>query len=284
MKVANTISEIRDIVKSFKNDLQTIALVPTMGNLHQGHLTLVKEAKKAAQKVVVTIFVNPMQFDRNEDLINYPRTLEDDLKLLEGEGVDAVFTPTPEVMYPQGLHNQSFVEIPELCNCLEGLLRPGHFRGVATVVTKLFNIVQPDFACFGKKDFQQVALIKEMVSDLNFQIEIIEVPIVRHEDGLAFSSRNNRLSKSEREIAPKLYKTMVKLSEKIKQLDNFNDIHNIIEETSGEIDNLGFRTDDITIVDAKTLSADIKNSKSVVILIAAYLGKVRLIDNLVVDL
>lgn len=284
MKVANTISEIRDIVKSFKNDLQTIALVPTMGNLHQGHLTLVKEAKKAAQKVVVTIFVNPMQFDRNEDLINYPRTLEDDLKLLESEGVDAVFTPTPEVMYPQGLHNQSFVEIPELCNCLEGLLRPGHFRGVATVVTKLFNIVQPDFACFGKKDFQQVALIKEMVSDLNFQIEIIEVPIVRHEDGLAFSSRNNRLSKSEREIAPKLYKTMVKLSEKIKQLDNFNDIHNIIEETSGEIDNLGFRTDDITIVDAKTLSADIKNSKSVVILIAAYLGKVRLIDNLVVDL
>jgi pantoate--beta-alanine ligase len=284
MKVANTISEIRDIVKSFKNDLQTIALVPTMGNLHQGHLTLVKEAKKAAQKVVVTIFVNPMQFDRNEDLINYPRTLEDDLKLLEGEGVDAVFTPTPEVMYPQGLHNQSFVEIPELCNCLEGLLRPGHFRGVATVVTKLFNIVQPDFACFGKKDFQQVALIKEMVSDLNFQIEIIEVPIVRHEDGLAFSSRNNRLSKSEREIAPKLYKTMVKLSEKIKQLDNFNDIHNIIEETSGEIDNLGFRTDDITIVDAKTLSADIKNSKSVVILIAAYLGKVRLIDNLVIDL
>lgn len=284
MKVANTISEIRDIVKSFKNDLQTIALVPTMGNLHQGHLTLVKEAKKAAQKVVVTIFVNPMQFDRNEDLINYPRTLEDDLKLLEGEGVDAVFTPTPEVMYPQGLHNQSFVEIPELCNCLEGLLRPGHFRGVATVVTKLFNIVQPDFACFGKKDFQQVALIKEMVSDLNFQIEIIEVPIVRHGDGLAFSSRNNRLSKSEREIAPKLYKTMVKLSEKIKQLDNFNDIHNIIEETSGEIDNLGFRTDDITIVDAKTLSADIKNSKSVVILIAAYLGKVRLIDNLVIDL
>ncbi len=283
MKVANTINDLRQIVIDYKNNLQTIALVPTMGNLHCGHLALVKEAKKAAQKVVVSIFVNPMQFDKTEDLVNYPRTLEDDLKLLEKEGVDAVFTPTPEVMYPQGIGLQSYIEVPDLCNSLEGQLRPGHFRGVATVVSKLFNIVQPNYACFGLKDYQQVALIKEMVRDLNFQIKIIEVPIVRHEDGLAYSSRNNRLNQAERSIAPKLHLAISELAAKIKALPNLNDLEDVIEETINNIDNYGFKTDDLTIVDAITLSPDIKNSSQVVILVAAYLGKVRLIDNLVVD-
>ena len=283
MKLANTINDLRQIVIDYKNNLQTIALVPTMGNLHCGHLALVKEAKKAAQKVVVSIFVNPMQFDKTEDLVNYPRTLEDDLKLLEKEGVDAVFTPTPEVMYPQGIGLQSYIEVPDLCNSLEGQLRPGHFRGVATVVSKLFNIVQPNYACFGLKDYQQVALIKEMVRDLNFQIKIIEVPIVRHEDGLAYSSRNNRLNQAERSIAPKLHLAISELAAKIKALPNLNDLEDVIEETINNIDNYGFKTDDLTIVDAITLSPDIKNSSQVVILVAAYLGKVRLIDNLVVD-
>ena len=283
MKVANTINDLRQIVIDYKNNVQTIALVPTMGNLHCGHLALVKEAKKAAQKVVVSIFVNPMQFDKTEDLVNYPRTLEDDLKLLEKEGVDAVFTPTPEVMYPQGIGLQSYIEVPDLCNSLEGQLRPGHFRGVATVVSKLFNIVQPNYACFGLKDYQQVALIKEMVRDLNFQIKIIEVPIVRHEDGLAYSSRNNRLNQAERSIAPKLHLAISELAAKIKALPNLNDLEDVIEETINNIDNYGFKTDDLTIVDAITLSPDIKNSSQVVILVAAYLGKVRLIDNLVVD-
>ena len=284
MKIAATIKEIRSIVEEFQNNPQNkIALVPTMGNLHQGHLALVKEAKKVAQKVVVSIFVNPMQFDRSEDLINYPRTLENDLKLLEENGVDAVFTPTPEVMYPQGLELQSYVEVPDLCNSLEGQLRPGHFRGVATIVSKLFNIVQPDYACFGLKDFQQVALIKEMVKDLNFQIKIIEVPIVRHEDGLAFSSRNNRLNQAERSIAPRLHFIISELAKKLSEKKSFADVQDDVEATINKLDNNGFKTDDLTLVDATTLSPDIKNSTKIAILVAAYLGKVRLIDNLVVE-
>ncbi len=284
MKIAATIKEIRSIVEEFQNNPQNkIALVPTMGNLHQGHLALVKEAKKVAQKVVVSIFVNPMQFDRSEDLINYPRTLENDLKLLEENGVDAVFTPTPEVMYPQGLELQSYVEVPDLCNSLEGQLRPGHFRGVATIVSKLFNIVQPDYACFGLKDFQQVALIKEMVKDLNFQIKIIEVPIVRHEDGLAFSSRNNRLNQAERSIAPRLHLIISELAKKLSEKKSFADVQDDVEATINKLDNNGFKTDDLTLVDATTLSPDIKNSTKIAILVAAYLGKVRLIDNLVVE-
>ena len=215
MKVAKSVTDIRDIVVDFKKELKTIALVPTMGNLHCGHLALVEAAKKAADRVVVSVFVNPMQFDRAEDLKSYPRTLENDLALLEKAGVDAVFTPTPEIMYPQGLNFQSYIEVPDLCNSLEGALRPGHFRGVATVVSKLFNIVQPDFACFGLKDYQQVALINEMVRDLNFQIKIIEVPIVRHEDGLAYSSRNNLLNQAERSIAPILNKSLKNLAEQL---------------------------------------------------------------------
>lgn len=282
MKTAKEISAIRELVLGFKHANETIALVPTMGNLHIGHLTLVKKAKEVAQRVVVSIFVNPMQFDRAEDLKTYPRTLENDLKLLEEAGVDAVFIPTPDVMYPQGLGLQSYVEVPDLCNSLEGALRPGHFRGVATVVSKLFNIVQPDYACFGLKDYQQVALIKEMVRDLNFQLKIIEVPIVRHEDGLAYSSRNNLLNQAERSIAPNLHREVLKLADKLKTA-TVTDIPNIIEEAINSIDNSGFKTDDLAVVDADTLNPEISNSRRVVILISAYLGKIRLIDNMVVE-
>ncbi len=284
MKVATTINDIRKEIVDFKKSQQTIALVPTMGNLHNGHLALVKEAKKVADKVVVSVFVNPMQFDRAEDLQNYPRTLDKDLKLLESEGVDVVFTPTPDVMYPQEMRLQSYVEVPDLCNSLEGQLRPGHFRGVATVVSKLFNIVQPDYACFGLKDYQQVSLIKEMVNDLNFQIQIIEVPIVRYEDGLAYSSRNSLLNQAERTTAPKLHLGLMQLANKLSQLKSFENIHDLIEEAINRIDGYGFKTDDITVVDAKTLQVDIAKSRRVVILAAAYLGKVRLIDNIVVQI
>lgn len=282
MKIANTVEEIRKIVQEYKHDLKTIGLVTTMGNLHKGHLTLVKEAQKNAERVIVTIFVNPMQFDRPEDLQTYPRTLEADLKLLEEAGVDAVFTPTPDVMYPAGLQNQSYVEVPDLANSLEGALRPGHFRGVATVVSKFFNIIQPDIACFGMKDYQQIALIREMVRDLSFQIKIIGIPIVRHENGLAFSSRNNRLNQAELSIAPRLYEQLKKLADKMSQLDNFANVQPLIDEATNNLDNCGFKTDDLTIVDADTLSPDIAKSEKVVILVAAYLGKVRLIDNYVV--
>ena len=285
MKVVATVNEIRDIVVNYKKNLETIALVPTMGNLHLGHLTLVREAKKNAQRVIVSIFVNPMQFDRAEDLQNYPRTLEQDLELLKNEGVDAVFTPTPNILYPKGLNAQAYVEVPELANSLEGALRPGHFRGVSTVVSKLFNIVQPDCACFGLKDYQQVALINQMVEDLNFQIKIIEVPIVRHDNGLAYSSRNNRLNQAELSIAPRLYEKLSVLANKLSELTEFKPdvVENLLDTTSNEIDNCGLKTDDLTVVDAITLNPEYKDSKKVVILAAAYLGKIRLIDNIVVS-
>jgi pantoate--beta-alanine ligase len=285
MKVVATVNEIRDIVVNYKNNLETIALVPTMGNLHLGHLTLVREAKKNAQRVIVSIFVNPMQFDRAEDLQNYPRTLDQDIELLEKEGVDAVFTPTPKVMYPKGLNAQAYVKVPELANSLEGALRPGHFRGVSTVVSKLFNIVQPDCACFGLKDYQQVALINQMVEDLNFQIKIIEVPIVRHENGLAYSSRNNRLNQAELSIAPRFYEKLSDLANKLSELTEFKPdiVEQLLDTTSNEIDNCGLKTDDLTVVDAITLNPEYKDSNKVVILAAAYLGKIRLIDNIVVS-
>ncbi len=283
MITAYSIADIRNAVVGFKRELGTIALVPTMGNLHRGHLALVEAARAEADRVVVSVFVNPMQFDRAEDLKTYPRTLENDLALLEKAGADAVFAPSPEVMYPQGLSLQSYIEVPDLCNSLEGALRPGHFRGVATVLTKLFNIVQPDFACFGLKDYQQVALVKEMVRDLNFQIKIVEVPVVRHPDGLAYSSRNNLLNQAERTIAPVLSREIRLLGEKIAAARTVDEIDDCVEATCSTLDNKGFRTDDITVVDALTLNPEISGSKKVVILASAYLGRVRLIDNLVVE-
>lgn len=167
MQTFADIAALREQIKQYKRDGRKVAFVPTMGNLHEGHLTLVRKAHEHADIVVVSIFVNPMQFDRADDLNNYPRTLEDDLAKLSGEAVELVFTPTPEMMYPEGLDKQTYVEVPVLSGILEGASRPGHFRGVSTIVTKLFNIVQPDVACFGEKDFQQLAIIRKMAEDLS---------------------------------------------------------------------------------------------------------------------
>lgn len=201
MQTFAEISAVREHLKTFKREGRKIAFVPTMGNLHEGHLTLVRKAREYADIVVVSIFVNPMQFDRADDLNNYPRTLEEDLSKLTAEGVDVVFTPTPEIIYPEGLDKQTFVDVPGLSTILEGASRPGHFRGVTTIVNKLFNIVQPDVACFGEKDFQQLAVIRKMVDDLAMDIEIIGVPTVREMDGLAMSSRNGLLTLDERQRA-----------------------------------------------------------------------------------
>ena len=254
-----------------------------MGNLHNGHLTLVREARQHADIVIVSIFVNPMQFDRAEDLANYPRTLSEDCALLEQEGVTAVFTPTPAIMYPQGLETQTFVEVPGISYLLEGAMRPGHFRGVSTVVTKLFNIVQPDVACFGQKDYQQLALIRKMVRDMAMPIEIIGVPTVRADDGLALSSRNGYLTSEERVIAPTLAKVMAWIGEALPA--RTHDLPALITEASEKLNEKGFRTDAIDIVDADSLLPLSENSASAVILMAAWLGnKARLIDNLVVNL
>ncbi len=282
MLVVNNPAALREQIGQWHREGRAIAFVPTMGNLHQGHLTLVEEARRHGDKVVVSIFVNPLQFDKAEDLANYPRTLEQDCAALEAAGVDLVFTPTPEIMYPQGLASQTFVEVPGISSLLEGALRPGHFRGVSTVVTKLFNLVQPNVACFGEKDYQQLALIRKMVADMAMPIEIVGVPTVRAEDGLALSSRNGYLTAAERAIAPELARTMNWIAEQIEAGNSH--LPSLVAQASQRLDNAGFRTDAIDIVDADTLESASAESQRLVILMAAYLGKARLIDNQVIAL
>ncbi len=282
MLVVNNPAALREQIGQWHREGRAIAFVPTMGNLHQGHLTLVEEARRHGDKVVVSIFVNPLQFDKAEDLANYPRTLEQDCAALEAAGVDLVFTPTPEIMYPQGLASQTFVEVPGISSLLEGALRPGHFRGVSTVVTKLFNLVQPNVACFGEKDYQQLALIRKMVADMAMPIKIVGVPTVRAEDGLALSSRNGYLTAAERAIAPELARTMNWIAGQIEAGNSH--LPSLVAQASQRLDNAGFRTDAIDIVDADTLESASAESQRLVILMAAYLGKARLIDNRVVAL
>ncbi|ENY72648.1 pantoate--beta-alanine ligase [Aeromonas diversa CDC 2478-85] len=277
MLVVSQIADLRSTLGAWRRAGERIAFVPTMGNLHQGHLTLVAEARARAERVVVSIFVNPMQFDRAEDLANYPRTLEQDCDALRAAGADLVFTPTPEVMYPKGLANQTFVEVPGLSALLEGALRPGHFRGVSTVVTKLFNLVQPDVACFGQKDFQQLALIRQMVDDMAMPIEIVGVPTVRADDGLALSSRNGYLTAAERAIAPTLAQVMQTLASRLAAGER--DLEALVRDGARALDQAGFKTDAIDIVDARTLLPLDEQSREAVILMAAFLGKARLIDN-----
>jgi pantoate--beta-alanine ligase len=223
-----------------------------------------------------------MQFDRADDLNNYPRTLEADLSKLTGEGVELVFTPTPEVMYPDGLDKQTFVEVPGISHMLEGASRPGHFRGVSTIVTKLFNIVQPDFACFGEKDFQQLAVIRQMTTDLALDIEVVGVATVREMDGLAMSSRNSNLTIDERQRAPVLARTMRWISSAIR--GGRDDYASVIEDATDQLRAADLQPDEIFICDAKTLQAITSESTQAVILMSAFLGKTRLIDNQVLDL
>jgi len=282
MQTFAEIVALREQIKQYKRDGRKVAFVPTMGNLHEGHLTLVRKAREHADIVVVSIFVNPMQFDRADDLNNYPRTLEDDLSKLTTEGVELVFTPTPEIIYPHGVEVQSSVEVPGLSNILEGASRPGHFRGVATVVTKLFNIVQPDVACFGEKDFQQLAVIRKMTEDLAMDIEIVGVPTVREMDGLAMSSRNGLLTIDERQRAPVLARTMRWISSAMR--GGRDDYASVIEDASDQLRAAGLQPDEIFIRDARTLQAVTEETTQAVILMSAFLGKARLIDNQVVEM
>ncbi|KOO05046.1 pantoate--beta-alanine ligase [Vibrio nereis] len=282
MQTFTEISALREQIKQYKREGRKVAFVPTMGNLHEGHLTLVRKAREHADIVVVSIFVNPMQFDRADDLNNYPRTLEDDLAKLSNEGVELVFTPTPDIIYPEGLDKQTSVEVPGLSTILEGASRPGHFRGVSTIVTKLFNIVQPDIACFGEKDFQQLAVIRKMTEDLAMDIEIIGVPTVREMDGLAMSSRNGLLTLDQRQRAPVLARTMRWISSAIR--GGRDDYASIIEDASDQLRAAGLHPDEIFIRDARTLQPIGAESTQAVILMSAFLGKARLIDNQVVDM
>ncbi|MGR5177581.1 pantoate--beta-alanine ligase [Vibrio parahaemolyticus] len=282
MQTFADIAELREHIAQLKREQRRIAFVPTMGNLHEGHLTLMRKAREHADVVIASIFVNPMQFERADDLNNYPRTLDDDLSKLTAEGVELVFTPTPEVMYPQGLDKQTFVEVPGISHMLEGASRPGHFRGVATIVCKLFNIIQPDVACFGEKDYQQLALIRQMVSDLAMNIDIIGVPTVREMDGLAMSSRNGYLTMDERQRAPVLAKTMRWISSAIR--GGRDDYASIVEDANDQLRAAGLHPDEIFIRDAHSLQAITAETTHAVILMSAFLGKARLIDNQVLEL
>ncbi|EPK6163064.1 pantoate--beta-alanine ligase [Providencia stuartii] len=282
MLIVETSPILRREIRRWKLEGKRIALVPTMGNLHDGHLALIDQAKQQADIVIVSIFVNPMQFDRQSDLANYPRTLQEDCEKLKRRDINLVFAPSVKDVYPEGMAQQTFVEVPELSSILEGASRPGHFRGVSTVVTKLFNLVQPDLAYFGEKDFQQLQLIRKMVSDLSFDIQIVSVPTVRAKNGLALSSRNNNLSASELKIAPQLYSIMQQAAEKlIAAPDN---VEAIIQEIDDSLRQAGFTPDELFIRDAETLAPLSNISQKAVILMAAWLGQTRLIDNLQVDL
>lgn len=278
MLMLQDITQLRALIRQWRQAGERIAFVPTMGNLHQGHLQLVDTAKQRADRVIVSIFVNPMQFGAHEDLDNYPRTLEQDCQGLTEHGADAVFTPTPQLMYPRGLDVQTYVEVPLLGDYHCGASRAGHFRGVSTIVTKLFNLVQPDIACFGQKDYQQLAIIRQMVADLSMPIEIIGVPTTRADDGLALSSRNGYLTAEQRATAPALYRTLLWMKQQLNQ--GISDFRTLEQQAKDQLAAAGFKADYINISNRQTLVPATDSAAPLVILAAAYLGTTRLIDNI----
>lgn len=287
MKTVSQISELRAQVSAWRQQGLTVGFVPTMGNLHAGHISLVAEAHKHADKIVASIFVNPMQFGANEDIDNYPRTMIDDQQKLTTAGTDLLFIPTPDIIYPKGLAKQSFVEVPNVSDGYCGESRPGHFRGVATVVCKLFNLVQPDVACFGLKDYQQVQVIQAMVEDLSMPITIIPVATIREDSGLALSSRNGYLTAEEKAIAPVLQQNLQWLAEKIKagfaQGESI-DFIGLSKQAAKEINCAGLHTDYLHVCQAQSLQPASEDDTQLVILAAAHCGKARLIDNLQINL
>ncbi len=278
MNVIETISELRHEIAALRRHGKRIAFVPTMGNLHAGHLKLVQVARQHADAMVASIYVNPLQFGPKEDLAAYPRTPGDDRKALEAEKTDLLFMPTDTEMYPRGLDVMTKVEVPALGDILCGQFRPGHFRGVTTVVNRLFNLVQPDVAVFGKKDYQQLMLIKLMATDLGIPIEIVGVDTVREADGLAMSSRNNYLSAAERQTAPKFYAALGRLRDRILKEGGVRP--GMEADTARELETAGFRPDYISIRRAADLAEAGAQDKALVVLAAAWLGRTRLIDNL----
>jgi pantoate--beta-alanine ligase len=282
MRTFSKSKQLRNAIGTDRNKGKTIAFVPTMGNLHEGHIQLVRKAKQVADIVVVSIFVNPLQFGSNEDLDDYPRTLSADKEKLFAAGVNYLLCPDVEEIYPEGMDKQTLVVVPDLSDTLCGASRPGHFAGVATVVTKLFQIVQPDIAIFGKKDFQQLAIIEKMVKDLCMPIEVLGVETARDVDGLALSSRNGYLTEQERSIAPALHQTLLECREAIAcGFDSYQDLE---EYCIDALKNAGFEPDYFSVRDAQTLHEVTSNTEQIVILAAAKLGRPRLIDNVTLTL
>ncbi|KAA8706940.1 pantoate--beta-alanine ligase [Pseudomonas cannabina] len=278
MNTVKTVQELRAVIARARSEGKRIALTPTMGNLHSGHAALVTKAAQRADFVVASIFVNPLQFGPKEDLATYPRTLAADQEKLLQAGCNLLFTPSVEEMYPNGTASQTIVSVPRLSQGLCGASRPGHFEGVATVVSKLFNMVQPDLAIFGEKDFQQLAVIRAMVRDLNMPIQIIGEPTVRADDGLALSSRNGYLSEAQRATAPALYQAIRQTADALRAGEQ--DLATLLSGKKQQLEAAGFRIDYLEICEAGSLRPATAQDRDVVILAAAFLGTTRLIDNL----
>ena len=277
MITVTTLGELRARRAVWGAGGERVAFVPTMGNLHEGHLELVRRGRALAAHVVVSIFVNPLQFGPGEDLASYPRTLARDAELLAVTGADLLFAPSAGEMYPRPQAEQTRVEVPGLSEILCGTSRPGHFVGVATVVCKLFNMVQPEVALFGEKDFQQLAVIRRMVEDLCLPVGIVGVPTVREPDGLAMSSRNGYLTPTERACAPALYRALQAAAEALQRPVDLEDVE---RAAAAQIDAAGLRTDYLSIRRAADLARPADADRDLVILAAAWLGRARLIDNL----
>lgn len=276
MKIFSTCDAIREHLAEYKSNKETIALVPTMGHLHAGHISLIELAKQKTDKVVVSIFINPAQFNQISDFDRYPRSLEDDLDKLKNLNINAVFTPHPDEIYPHGTNNTAKIFIPELTNVLEGEYRPGHFEGVCTVVCKLFNIIKPDVAVFGEKDFQQLLIIKRMSRDLDYDIQIVSGKTLREDDGLAMSSRNSLLNHEQRKHAKCVYDVLMLTKDQFST----NDIVPLENYAVSFLEKNGFRVEYFNIRDAKNLHTLSQDTENIVILVAAWLGDTRLIDNL----
>jgi pantoate--beta-alanine ligase len=281
MNIVKTVRELRAAVAHARSENKRIGLVPTMGNLHAGHAALVERASQRVDFVVASIFVNPLQFGPQEDLASYPRTLDADKERLLQAGCNLLFLPSVEEMYPHGMHEQTRVSVSGVSAGLCGASRPGHFEGVATVVCKLFNMVQPDLAIFGEKDFQQLAVIRALVRDLNMPIQIIAEPTVRAADGLALSSRNGYLDQQQRSIAPTIYRTLNSIATAIQQ--GAQDLPSLLNAGLDTLSAAGLRPDYLEIRESTTLKPAQASDQQLVILAAAFIGNTRLIDNLSVE-
>ncbi len=282
MLTEHSVAELRKRIQRWRAINQKVALVPTMGNLHAGHIALVKRGQQLADRVVVSIFVNPMQFGPKEDFGAYPRTPDADKLQLAVAGTDLLFTPEVDEVYPGGMDKVSRVEVPAFDGILDGASRPGHFTGVATVVTKLFNMVQPDVAIFGEKDYQQLLVIRRMTADLCLPVQVVGHPTVREPDGLAMSSRNQYLSKSERAQAPLLRRVLSEMGAALR--DGKQDSAKLQADAVRRLTEGGFRPDYVEIRHAGTLAPAMAGDTKLVVVAAAWLGKARLIDNLPLDL
>jgi pantoate--beta-alanine ligase len=277
MVSVTTIADVRAQVSRWHEQKQRVVFVPTMGNLHAGHVSLIEAARQHGDRFVASIFVNPMQFGPNEDFAHYPRTPTQDAQMLEGAGCDLMFMPEVGEIYPNGADQATRVEVPGISDVLCGEFRPGHFEGVATIVAKLFHIVDPDVAIFGEKDFQQLTVIRRMVADLCLRVEIVGAPTVRESDGLAMSSRNQYLSPEQRQLAPAIYRALQQAVAALKS--GTRDYAAIEAAGRAALDGVGFRTDYFAVRDARTLAPARPDTRQFVVLTASRLGKARLIDN-----